>query len=60
MAVAGAIGSIGAVQVAIGIEKKRNAMLTRKLGDVAVCIIVWIDLLYCFSLICLYVLAIWL
>ena len=31
--VAGALGNIGAVQVAIAVEKKRNAMLTRKLGE---------------------------
>lgn len=31
--VAGALGNIGSVQVAIAAEKKRNAMLTKKLGE---------------------------
>lgn len=35
--VAGALGNIGAVQVSIAAEKKRNAMLTRKLGTSTVC-----------------------
>lgn len=35
--VAGALGNIGAVQVAIAVEKKRNAMLTKKLGEFINC-----------------------
>jgi hypothetical protein len=39
--VAGAIGNIGAVQVAIAAEKKRNAMLTKKLGRCSGCSKCW-------------------